>query len=402
MPSTARLSFRLSLHPLRPLLVTLPLLLAACGGDEAAAPPPAEVFVAKPQVETVRDLAEYTGRFAGVDEVQVRARVSGYLEKVHFHDGQRVAAGDLLFTIDKRPFEAAVAQRRAAMQRAEADAKLADATARRVEKLRKTGSISVDQYDQRQTELQGAQAGVIEARAALQQAELNLEFTEIRAAVSGRVSRARITPGNVVTTGNSGTLLTTLVSDDPLYFYFTLSEADALKLQRSGILRGADADRSVQLKLSDEAAFTHQGKLDFVDNRVDAASGTVELRAIFQNPDKLLLPGQFGRVRIALSATHESLLVPEVALGFDQGSPYLLLVGEGDKVLFRPVQLGGKQGQRRVITSGIGRDDLIIVNGLQRARPGAVVKPTPATASNPTSAPQGAPAAKAADAAGKQ
>ena len=363
---------------LRPLLTALPLLLAACGGDEVAAPPPAEVFVAKPQVESVRDLAEYTGRFAGVDEVQVRARVSGYLEQVHFHDGQRVAAGAPLFTIDKRPFAAAVAQRRAALQRAEADAKLADATARRVERLRKSGSISVDQYEQRQTELQGAQAGVIEARAALQEAELDLEFTDVRAPVAGRVGRTRITPGNVVTVGNDGTLLTTLVSDDPLYFYFTLSEADALKLQRSGILSGTEADREVLLKLSDEADFTHKGKLDFVDNRIDAASGTVELRALFRNEQKLFLPGQFGRVRIALGGADDALLVPEVALGFDQGSPYLLLVDGDNKVVFQPVQLGGKKGDRRVIRSGLKRDDRVIVNGLQRARPGAVVKATPA------------------------
>lgn len=363
---------------MRPILLLFPLLLAACTGDEAVAPPSAEVFVAQPQLETVRDWAEYTGRFAGVDEVQLRARVSGYLEKVHFSDGQRVDAGDLLFTIDKRPFTAAVAQRQASLQRAEADAKLADATARRVEKLRKSGSISVDQYEQRQTELQGAQAGVIEAKAALQQAELDLEFTEVRAPVAGRVSRTRITPGNLVTTGNDATLLTTLVSDDPLYFYFSLSEADALKLLRSRVLGGADADRNVLLKLSDETEFTHQGKLDFVDNRVDAASGTVELRALFRNEEKLLLPGQFGRVRIALSAPHEALLVPEAALGFDQGSPYLLLVGDGDKVLFRPVRLGGKQGDRRVVVSGISRDDRVVVNGLQRARPGSVVKATPA------------------------
>jgi len=365
---------------MRPILLLFPLLLAACAGDEAVAPPPAEVFVAQPQLETVRDWAEYTGRFAGVDEVQLRARVSGYLEKVHFSDGQRVAAGDLLFSIDARPFQAAVAQRRASLQRAEADARLADATARRVAKLRKSGSISVDQYEQRQTELQAAQAGVVEAQAALQQAELDLEFTEVRAPVAGRVSRTLITPGNLVNTGNDGTLLTTLVADDPLYFYFTLSEADALRLQRSGILStGAAADRDVLLKLSDEREFAHHGKLDFVDNRIDAQSGTVELRALFRNEQKLFLPGQFGRVRIALSGEYEALLVPEAALGFDQGSPYLLLVGEGDKVVFRPVQLGGKQGDRRVVSGGLSRDDRVIVKGLQRARPGSVVKPTAET-----------------------
>ncbi len=366
-----------------PLL--LPLLLLACAGDDAIAPPPAEVFVAPPQVETVRDWAEYTGRFAGVDEVQLRARVSGYLSKVHFSDGQRVAAGDLLFTIDRRPFEATVAQRRASLQRAESDATLAAATARRVEKLRKSGSISVDQYEQRQTELLAAQAGVIEARAALQQAELDLEFTEVRAPVAGRVSRTRITPGNLVSTGNDGTLLTTLVSDDPLYFYFTLSEADALKLQRGGVL-GDDTSRDVLLKLSDETDFTHRGRLDFVDNRIDAATGTVELRALFHNPDKLFLPGQFGRVRLALSAPYEALLVPEAALGFDQGSPYLMLVGDGDKVAFRPVRLGGKQGDRRVVSGGLERGERVIVNGLQRARPGTVVKPTAAGQTAPAAA----------------
>lgn len=381
-------------------LLLVPLFLAACSGDEPTAPPPAEVFVANPQLEQVRDWAEYTGRFAAVDAVEVRARVSGYLEKVHFSDGQRVAAGDLLFTIDRRPFEATVAQRRAGLQRAEADAKLAGATASRVEKLRKTGSISVDQFDQRQTELQGAQAGVAEARAALQQAELNLEFTEVRAPVAGRVSRTRITPGNVVTTGNSGTLLTTLVSDDPLYFYFTLSEADALRLQRSGILNGDNpVDRDVALRLSDEKTFDHRGTLDFIDTRIDAASGTVELRAIFRNEEKLFLPGQFGRVRIALTAAHEALLIPEVAIGFDQGSPYLLLVGAEDKVQFRPVQLGGKQGDSRIVVSGLTRDDRVIVNGLQRARPGTVVKPTPAPQPAPQSATAVQPAPAAAPAA---
>lgn len=373
---------RLSLlRLLRPLpLLPLALLLAACAEDETAARQPAEVFVAAPETATVRDWAEYTGRFAGVDEVAVRARVAGYLEKVHFSDGQRVAAGDLLFSIDARPFAATVAQRRASLQRAEADASLASATARRVEKLRKSGSISVDQFEQRQTELLGAQADVVAARAALQQAELDLQFTEVRAPIAGRVSRTRISHGNLVSTGNDGTLLTTLIADDPLYFYFTLSEADALRLQRSGLLQGGgNTDREVTLALSDESGFNHRGTLDFVDNRIDPLSGTMELRALFRNEAKLFLPGQFARVRLALSPEYEALLVPEAALGFDQGSAYLLLVGDDSTVVHRPVQLGSKHGDRRVIVSGVARDDRIVVNGLQRARPGSVVKATPVT-----------------------
>ncbi len=372
---------------MRPILLLLPLLLAACSSEPPAAPPPAEVFVAPPRVEQVRDWAEYTGRFAAVDAVEVRARVSGYLDQVHFNDGQRVAAGDLLFTIDRRPFQSAVAQRRASLQRAEADARLADATARRVAKLRDSGSISVDQYEQRQTELMSAQAAVVEAKAALQQAELDLQFTEVRAPVAGRVSRTRITPGNLVSTGNDATLLTTLVTDDPLYFYFTLSEADAQRLLRSrAFSSGDEADRAVTLKLSDEKIFSHPGLIDFIDNQIDPHSGTVELRAVVRNEAKLFLPGQFGRVRLALSPEYEALLVPETALGFDQGSPYLLLVDAQNKVLHRPVQLGSQHGGYRVVVDGVVRDDRIIVNGLQRTRPGATVNATSANAADSTPA----------------
>jgi RND family efflux transporter MFP subunit len=368
---------------LAPLLLLVPLVLPGCSTEAPPPPPPAEVFVASPKVEKVRDWAEYTGRFAAVDAVEVRARVSGYLEKVHFSDGQRVEAGDLLFTIDPRPLQAVVAQRRASLQRAEADATLAAANARRVEKLRSSGSISVDQYEQRQIELLSAQAAVVEAKAALQQAELDLQFTEVRAPVAGRVSRTRITPGNLVSTGNDATLLTTLVTDDPLYFYFTLSEADAQRLLRSRIFSdGAEADRKVTLKLSDENVFSHEGLLDFIDNQIDPQSGTLELRARVRNEAKRFLPGQFGRVRLALSDWYEALLVPESALGFDQDSPYLLVVDANGKVQQRPVQLGSQHGKYRVVAKGVSRDDRVIVNGLQRARPGASVKVTAAAATD--------------------
>jgi RND family efflux transporter MFP subunit len=353
----------------------LAVLLAACADGELAVSPAPEVEVAPPQREMIRDWAEYTGRFAAVDAVQVRARVSGYLEKVHFSDGQRVQAGDLLFTIDPRPFRAAAAQQRASVQRAEADVALASSTARRTERLRHTGAVSEDQHEQRQSELKVAQAQLEAAQAALAQAELDLEFTAVRAPVAGRVSRTRLTPGNLVGTGSDGTVLTTLVSDDPLYFYFTLSEADALKLRRSGVFAPGQPAPEVRLRLADESAFTHSGTLDFVDNQIDASTGTVELRALLRNGEGLFQPGQFARVRIATSVEYEALLVPEVALGFDQGNPYVLVLDEGNTIGYRPVQLGGHQGRHRVVSAGLDAGERIVVNGLQRARPGSLVTP---------------------------
>jgi len=375
----------------KPLMLSVPaalLALALLAGCEpaqpraAGGPPPApKVTVAKPVMRAVADQDEYVGRFVAVDAIEMRARVSGYLDTIHFKDGQLVKKGDLLFTIDRRPFEASLAQAQANLSQARANLAYAVADLERGQGLVRGSTITQQTFDQR-TQAKGvAEASVKAQEAAVRQAMLDLEFTELRAPVSGRIGDRRVSAGNLVTGGTTGTttLLATITSIDPIRFEFTMDETSYLRYMRLAGATTVEANRGinvpVRLKLIDEAKFSHEGKMDFVDNAIDRGSGTIRGRAEFANPEGTLTPGMFARIQVAVAAPAEALLVPDVAIGTEQVRKFVLVV-DGENVA-RPkyVTLGPVMDGLRVITAGLERDDRVIVNGLMRARPGAKVAP---------------------------
>ncbi len=385
-----------------PALLLL-LALAACTPEQQAKgpaaapppPPPAVVTVAKPEVRTIVDREEYVGRFVATDTVEMRARVSGYLASIDFRDGQRVTKGDLLFTIDKRPYQASFDQATADLARAQARLDSASADLVRSERLIKERNISEQVYDQRVAAKRDADAQLASAEAALRRAQLELDFTELRAPVTGRIGDRRVAAGNLVTGGAQGntTLLATIVSLDPIYFEFTMDEAAHLRFAR--LQRGAGKSRDglpLELKLLDEDGFVHAGAVDFVDNVLDQSSGTIRMRARFDNAADLFTPGMFGRVRMAVSQPYEALLVPEAAVLSDQSRKIVLTVTPDNTVAPRPVTLGPAVEGMRVVRAGLKADDTVIVNGLMKARPGAKVNPQPAGAPPPGApGPQGTP-----------
>lgn len=363
------------------------LALAGCSeqnqGQQAAPPPPTVTF-AKPTTRTITDYDEYVGRFAAVDLVNVYARVSGYLEKVAFTDGQIVKQGDLLFTIDKRPFQVAHDQAEANLERAQAELDFAQSDLQRAQTLiddKTSNAISKQAYDQRLQSERTARAGVAAAKAALQSAQLDLDFTDLRSPVTGRIGDRKVSVGNLVTGGSGGTntntLLATIVSLDPIYFEFTYDEASYLRYQRmSKELGDKGSSIPVKLELIDEKGFAHEGKLDFVDNRISEDTGTIRGRATFANPDGVFTPGMFGRIEVPSSAPHEVLLVPDVAIGTEQTRKFVYVLQPGDEPQapqMKYVTLGRAYDGQRVINDGLGKDDLVVVNGLMRIRPGAKV-----------------------------
>lgn len=366
--------------------------LSGCGEEKsnaqtAAAPPAPVVTVAKPVKKLVSDYDEYVGRFIAVDFVEVRARVSGYLDKIHFTDGQMVKAGDPLFTIDRRPFQAALDQSKAAIAQAEANLAFADADLKRGENLVRGTTITQQTLDQRVQTKRVAEANVTAQEAATRQAQLDLDFTELAAPVSGRIGDRRVSTGNLVTGGSTGstTLLATIVSVDPIRFEFTMDEQSYLRYLRAASGTQANStDRGmklpVSLKLIDEQDFKRNGKIDFVDNVIDRSSGTIRGRAVFANADGKLTPGMFGRIRITASPPAEALLVPDTAIGTEQVRKYVLAVGKDDVATPKYVTLGPVVDGLRVITAGLGPEDVVIVNGLMRVRPGVKVAPQQATA----------------------
>lgn len=366
--------------------------LSGCGEEKsnaqtAAAPPAPAVTVAKPVQKLVSDYDEYVGRFVAVDFVEVRARVSGYLDKIHFTDGQMVKSGDPLFTIDRRPFQASLDQSKAAVSQAQANLAFAEADLKRGENLVRGTTITQQTLDQRVQTKRVAEANVTAQEAATRQAELDLEFTELTAPISGRIGDRRVSVGNLVTGGSAGstTLLATIVSVDPIRFEFTMDEQSYLRYLRAASSGQADSsDRGmnlpVKLKLIDEKDFVHEGRIDFVDNVIDRASGTIRGRAQFANADGKLTPGMFGRVRIAASPPAVALLVPDTAIGTEQVRKYVLAVGKDDVANPKYVTLGPVVDGLRVITAGLNPDDVVIVNGLMRVRPGVKVSPQQATA----------------------
>jgi RND family efflux transporter MFP subunit len=356
----------------------------ADAAGHAPAPPP-EVVVSHPLRHELVEWDEFTGQFASVEYVEIRARVSGYLDSIHFQDGQIVRKGDLLFVIDPRPFENALASARAQVAQAEARLELAQRQVQRSSELRQRDFASQSVLDERLEEMRQASAALDAARAAVKDAELNLEFTRVTAPIDGRIGRHEVSVGNLVAGGSGGatTLLTTIVSLDPIHFYFDMSEADYLAYQRaaaSGRLQSTrDGKIPVYARLDDEEDWPREGRLDFVDNRVDRGAGTIRVRAVFPNPDLFLTPGQFGRIRIPGSEPYEALLVPDVALVTDQSNKLVMTVQEDGTVVPKPVRPGPIYDGLRIIRSGIGPDDTIIINGMMRARPGAKVAPRPGT-----------------------
>jgi len=329
----------------------------------------------------VFDFDEYVGRFAAVNSVEVRARVSGYLDRLHFKDGQMVKQGDLLFTIDKRPFQYTLDQARANLATAKSNLAYAESDLKRGQSLVREHTITEQIFEQRSQIFRNTQAAVTGAQAAVHQAELDLQFTELRAPIDGRIGARQVSPGNLVAGGNipSPTLLATIVSTDPIYFEFTFDEASYLRYERLAKNGGDVASRgggvSVALKLIDEKGFPHEGRMDFVNNVINTSTGTIMARAVFDNPHGVFTPGMFGRVRVPASPPYQALLVPDAAIGSEQASKYVLLVGPDDKMKQQVVTLGQLTPDGlRVIKDGLKPDDRVVVGGLMNARPGQKVK----------------------------
>jgi len=366
------------------VLLAIAPLLFGCGEGQrpAAAPPPPAVTVAKPIQRTIVDQDKYVGRFVAVGTVEVRARVSGYLEKVHFKDGQIVKEGDLLFTIDKRPFQNTLDQARANLAQAKSNLAFTESDYTRGQQLVRDKTITDQTFEQRAQAYRNAQASVSNNEAAVRQAELDIEFTELRAPVNGRIGDRRVSPGNLVTGGSGGntTLLATIVSTDPIYFEFTFDEASFLRYERLSKTGTDVASRSagvpVTLKLIDERDFGHQGRMDFVDNVIDRSTGTIRGRAVFANSNNIFTPGMFARVRVPASPPSEALLVPDAAIGAEQVRKYLLVVDAGDTVRQKYVTLGQVTSDGlRVIKEGLAPDDRVVISGLMQARAGMKVRP---------------------------
>ncbi|NIA69212.1 efflux RND transporter periplasmic adaptor subunit [Pelagibius litoralis] len=359
-------------------------LLAACDqSDQAAeasavAPPPPAVTIAKPLVKQIVEDDEFVGRFEAVDEVQVSARVGGYLDEIHFDDGAIVEQGQLLFTIDQRPFQAAVKRAEATLNISLARFNFARKELARAEELVGRGNISRSVVDERRQEYITAQADVAGARAELETATLDLEFTEIRAPFSGRIGRDLISVGNLVRAND--TILTTVVSLDPIYFYFDINERYYLAYARDARARGAALQEGggqlpVTVRLGDNVEAPRQGQMDFSENRLDPNSGTMRVRAIFPNEDLVLQPGLFGRVNVPGSLPYTGVLIPDEAISSDQNKRIVYVVDEEGAVSLREVRPGPKIDGYRVIRDGLTGEERIVIEGLMRIRPGIVVAP---------------------------
>jgi membrane fusion protein, multidrug efflux system len=360
-------------------LLVMAALLAACDSNPTvtAAPPP--VTVARPLQKSITEWDEYTGRFAAVESVEVRARVSGFIDSVHFNEGQMVKEGDLLFIIDQRPYQIAVEQAKAEVERAKAELDIASLDVQRAAPLARSQALTEREFDTRKSTERDAAGQVASADAALKQAQLNLDWTEVRAPTTGRISDRRVDRGNLITGGQTGaTLLTVIVSTDPIHFVFDGSEADFLRYLRLAAAGARPSSRDVQnpvsVRLADEVDYTHHGRMDFVDNAINAKTGTIRGRAVFENKDGLLTPGFFGRLRL-FGGEHEALLVLDAAVASDQSRKIVFTVADDGTVGTKLVELGPIVDGLRVIRSGLAPGDRIIIDGLQRARPGQKVKP---------------------------
>lgn len=357
----------------------LALMIVSCGDKvQLQEPPPPEVMVSKPLEKKITDYMFFSGQTSELASVEIRARVEGWLEQTNFKAGALVKEGDLLFTIDSKPFQAQVNQRKAELAAKQADLRLAKTNLNRSKQLLEKASISQLQFDQAQAEALVAEAQVQMAQANLEKAELSLSYTGIKAPMDGRTSRAYVDDGNLVGAGEK-TLLTEIVNNDKIYFYFDLSERDYLKLRRMFPEAGQDDMPEtvyVAVQLADEKDFPHIGKIDFSEPKLDPGTGTLESRAIFDNEDRVMVAGLFGRIRIPIRE-RVALLIPEMAISTAQAGQYALVVGKDNVVEQRFLELGEQKGTMRVIEKGLDKNDLVVVNAIQRARPGRPVTPKP-------------------------
>jgi RND family efflux transporter MFP subunit len=382
------------------LIVCGLLSLSGCDKEVTkAAPAPPIVTVAQPIVREIRDYDEYAGRFSAVEAVDVRARVRGYLDSIGFKDGDEVKKGQLLFQIDPRPFEAAVKIAEGQLDVVKARRVKADADVKRYKDLVPKGAATAQDLDKAIGELGEAEAGIRAAEAELERARLEVVYAKVTAPIDGIVSRAMLTVGNLI--GASGTgeqLLTTIVSVDPIQVYFDVDQRAAQEYRKEAIKRraGGPEPKTVrelnipfQFGLASEEGFPHEGVLDFIDNKVDAATGTIMARGEVKNPNRLFRPGFFARVRVPVSDKYRAVLIADRAIGTQQGQKYVLVVDSKHTVVFRPVKLGALQNDGlRVVTSGLTAEERIVVNGIQRARPGSTVNPEPGEMlPRPTTAP---------------
>jgi multidrug efflux system membrane fusion protein len=386
------------LRTLAAIAIASASLLASCGeAQKQAAPPPPKVTVAKPIQRTIIDQDEYVGRFVPIDVVEVRARVSGYLDQIHFTDGQMVKQGDLLFTIDKRPYQNTLDQARANLQTAKSNLAFTQSDLARGQQLVRERTISEQIYEQRAQAFRNAQASVAASEAMVRQAELDLDYTELRAPITGRIGDRRVTQGNLVMGGTgSTTLLATIVSLDPIRFEFTFDEGALLRYQRLASGKSEVAGlggTAVRLKLLDETDFSHPGRMDFVDNVIDRASGTIRGRAQLGNADGLFTPGMFARVQVPASAPYQALMLPDAAIGTEQARKFVYVIGEDNIARLRYVTLGQVVDDLRVIKDGLADGERVVINGLMRVRQGQKVTPE----EQPASPQASVPAAKTSD-----
>ena len=357
------------------------ILLGGCGksGPGAQSPPPPQVTVAQVLEKSVKDWDEFTGRLQAVESVEIRPRVSGYIDKVAFTEGTQVKRGDLLFVIDPRPYQAEYDRAAADVKRFKTALELARIELARVQRLKDSGAVSEEELDERKSTVAQAEANVAGSEAALEAASLNLNFTRVTSPINGRVSRAEVTRGNLVTGGsNGGTLLSSVVSMDPMYLYFDADEQSYLRYTqtaRSGVGPGSSgAKNPVQVGLANEEGFPHAGTVDFVDNQLNPQTGTIRARAVLQNNGQFT-PGLFARVQLLAGGEYSAILIEDRAVNTDQSQKYVLLLGANNQIEYRQVKLGRVMDGLRIVREGLKPGDVIVVNGAQRVHPGVTVAP---------------------------
>jgi RND family efflux transporter MFP subunit len=358
------------------------LLFSGCHQKTETPPPaPVAVTVAVPVERDTVDYAEFTGNTAAVKSVDIRARVSGYLDQIGFVEGAIVKAGDMLFVIDPRPYQAALDQAQANVEQAQAQLDLAESNFKRSDDLKQRGVISPQDYQTQLSAKEQASATLLSNQAALETAKLNVEFTQVRSPIDGRTSTYSYTIGNLISGGDttSSGVLTTVVSVDPTYVYYNVDERALLAYQemiRSGkVPFSEDGKAPIEMQLANEKGYPHKGFIDFVDNKVDSSNGTIRVRGLFPNKDGLLLPGLFARIRIPAGPKYKAVLISDLAVAYDQGQPIVYVVGADDLATAKRVQLGALSDGLRVVVEGVSPADRIIVNGVVHLRPGVKVAP---------------------------
>jgi RND family efflux transporter MFP subunit len=370
------------------------IALGACGksGGPQGPPPPPQVSVAQVLEKRVKDWDEFTGRLQAVETVEIRPRVSGYIDKVAFTEGSQVKRGDLLFIIDPRPYKAEYDRANADVKRFKTALELGRIELTRVRRLKDSGAVSEEELDERKSTVAQAEANVGGAEAALEAAALNLNFTRVTSPIDGRASRAEVTRGNLVTGGtNGGTLLSSVVSLDPIYLYFDADEQSYLrytKMARNGERPSSRVNANpVQVGLANEEGFPHSGTMDFVDNQLNSQTGTIRGRAVLPNKDGQFTPGLFARVQLLGSSEYSAILIEDRAVNTDQNQKYVLALGANNQIEYRKVKLGRVVDGLRVVREGLKAGDVIVVNGAQRVHPGVTVTPQKVVMGADTAAP---------------